>query len=70
MPTRVEPVDYPDGYQVRKVDSNGRISFHGHGYRIGKPFRRRTVGIIATTDDGTYNVVYRHHTIRAINLTQ
>ena len=70
MPTRVEPVDYPDGYQVRKVDSNGRISFHGHGYRIGKPFRGRTVGIIATTDDGTYHVVYRHHTIRAINLTQ
>jgi len=70
MPRRIEPVEYPDGYQVRLVNSAGRINFKTRRLRIGKPSIGRRVGIIATTDDGTYTAVYRHHTIRTINLTQ
>lgn len=69
MPTRIEPVDYPNGYQVRRVDSAARISFKGNPYKVGKAFKGRTVGLVAT-DDETYNLVYRHQTIRTINLTQ
>ena len=69
MPERIEPVEYPPGYQIRKVDTTARISFQGHRYKIGKAFRGRTIGIIPTTEDGTFNVVYRHQQIRTINLT-
>lgn len=70
MPTRIEPVDYPDGYDVRKVGAQARIRFRGGRYKIGKPFTGRHVGIIPTTTDGVFNVVYRHQHIRQIDLTQ
>ena len=70
MPNRIEPVDYPDSYQVRTVDAMARINFNGTRHKIGKPFTGRHVGVIPTTHDGTYTVVYRHQPIRTINLTQ
>jgi transposase InsO family protein len=70
MPQRIEPVDYPDGYQVRMVDSAARINFNSQRFKIGTPFIGRPVGIVATTTDGTYDVVYRHQAISTINLTQ
>jgi transposase InsO family protein len=70
MPERIEPVDYPDGYHVRRVDESARISFRGIRYKIGKPFAGRYVGVIPTTEDGTFTIVYRHQTIRTLNLTQ
>lgn len=70
MPDRIEPVDYPDGYQVRKVASDGRINFAGRRFKTGKPFKGRHVGIVPTTTDGVYDIVYRHQPIRTINVTQ
>lgn len=70
MPTRIEPVDYPDGYEVRKVGAQARIRFQGGRYKIGKPFVGRHVGIIPTTTNGVFNIVYRHQHIKTINLTQ
>ncbi len=70
MPATIEPVDYPVGYEVRKVDNQARIRFQGNRYKIGKPFTGRRIGIIPTTTDGVFNVVYRHHHIKTINMTQ
>ena len=70
MPKRIEPAEYPDGYQVRTVDSAARINFNTRRFKIGKPFIGRHIGIVATTNDGIYTVVYRHQRIRTINLTQ
>lgn len=70
MPARIEPVEYPPGYQVRKVDRNANISFQATLFKIGKAFRGRNVGIVPTNHDGLYQVQYRHQPIRTINLTQ
>lgn len=70
MPTRIEPVDYPDGYQVRKVTSAARITYQGTRYRIGKPYIGRHVGLVPTATDGVLDVVYRHHHIKTIDLRQ
>jgi transposase InsO family protein len=70
MPTRIEPVDYPEGYEVRKVGAQARIQFRGGRYKIGKPFTGKHVGIIPTATDGVFNVVYRHQHITTIDLTQ
>lgn len=69
FPTRIEPVDYPDGYHVRKVSTSAYISFQGHRIRVGKAFNDRHVGILPTTTDGTFTIHYRHHIIRTIDLT-
>lgn len=68
MPKRIEPVDYPDGYQVRKVETSARITYQGNRYRVGRPYAGRLVGIVPTTTDGVVDVYYRHHHIRTIHL--
>jgi len=70
MPTTIEPVDYPDGYDVRKVSTDARISYRGDLYKIGKPFIGRHVGVVPTTTDGIFEIKYRHQHIRKINLSQ
>ena len=70
MPNRIEAVDYPDGYEVRTVDAKARISFKAKRIKVGRPFAGRHVGVIPTTQDDTYTIVYRHQPIRTINLTQ
>jgi len=71
FPARIEPPNYPQGTQIRKVDpQNGRISWKGHIFRIGKPFRGKPVAVRPTPQPGTYNVYYRHHHIRTITLPE
>ncbi|MFH1104666.1 MAG: DDE-type integrase/transposase/recombinase, partial [Actinomycetota bacterium] len=68
-PSVIEPTDYPDGYQTRRVASNAYISFHNRPIRLGRAFIGRTVGITPTTTDGTHHIYYRHQHIRTIDLT-
>jgi transposase InsO family protein len=70
MPTTIEPVDYPNGYDIRKVSTDARISYRGNLYKIGKPFIGRYVGVVPTTTDGIFEIKYRHHHIRKLNLSQ
>jgi transposase InsO family protein len=70
MPPRIAPVVYPDGYQVRVVRKTAEISFQGHLVKVGKAFRGRRVAMVATTQDGTYTVNYRHQPIRSIDMTE
>lgn len=69
LPTRIDPPDYPDGYQVRKVSTSAQISFAGRIIRIGKAFAGQQVGIIPTPTDNTYQIYYRHQPIRTITIT-
>lgn len=68
-PTRIEPPAYPDHWQQRRTDVNGRISFHGHLIRIGKPFQGKTVAIAPTPQPHIYHVYYHHHLIHTIDLS-
>ena len=70
MPTTIVSVEYPNGYDIRTVSKDARISFRGDLYKIGKPFIGRRVGIVATTTDGIFKVKYRHHYIRKLDLTK
>lgn len=69
FPHHITPPDYPDHATIRIVSDGGRISFHGHRYRVGKAFTGRPVAITPTTTDGTYTIHYRHHHIATINLS-
>lgn len=68
-PETIEPVDYPDDYQVRIVSAAAKIRYQGRRISVGKAFRGRHVGIRPTTTDSIITVHYRHHIIRTINLT-
>ncbi len=69
FPTGIAPVDYPPNWHPRKVDQTAKLSFQGHTFRIGKPFKGRTVAVAPTPTPGTYHVYYRHHHIRTLDLS-
>lgn len=70
MPTRIEPVDYPDHLWVRKVSERGQIMFQKQRIRIGSAFGGRHVGIQATNTDGVFDIYYRSQNVRTITLSQ
>lgn len=68
MPAEIPPPDYPAGSIIRTVTDGGRISFRNTTYRVGRAFIGHRVALRPTTTDGQYQVHYRHHHIRTINL--
>jgi len=70
MPATINQPIYPDHWDTRTVSTNTRISYRGHPYRIGRPFRRLTVAIAPTRSPDIFNVYYRHHHIRTLNTTK
>lgn len=67
-PEQIPPIDYPPGYQIRKHSRDG-ISFQGNRIRLPKVFHGRSLGIYPTPTDGQYQIWYRNHIIRTIDLT-
>lgn len=66
--SKVPRWDYAPGVEVRKVDVNGRLSFRGIEWRIGKPFIGRAVGIARSPTADAYEVLYRHQWIGRLEL--
>src|SRR5439155_15542953 len=51
------PLLYDRGVAVRKVDSIGKISYRGDGWRIGKAFVGQSIGLAPTQIDGVMSVL-------------
>lgn len=66
-PSRLEPIDYPDSFEVRVVNS-GRIAYQGTRYRVPKAFNGRPLGIRPTDGDDTHEIWYRDQVITTITL--
>jgi transposase InsO family protein len=66
----VEPFDYAAEDAIRKVDDNGRISFKGRHLRVSKALLWKTVAVRPTQADGVFDIVFRHVTIRSVDLHQ
>jgi transposase InsO family protein len=61
FPTRLEPIEYQPGDHVRKVQGQGRISFRGQDYRVGKAFIGQPVALRASPEadqEGGWDVYY------------
>ena len=70
IPTDIKEPDYPDHWHLRTVwTTSPEIRFRNQRFKIGKPFRGRTVAIAPTPTPGKYEIHYRHHIIRTIELS-
>jgi transposase InsO family protein len=67
FPERLPPVDYPDRL-VRKVQANGRISFAGRKWPVGKAFAGHHLALRPTLRDGAYDVFFCQQTVATIDL--
>ena len=70
FPEALPTIEYGDDDQVRTVDVNGRISFMGRTFRVGKAFRRKRVALRPTSIDGAWTVFFSTQPISTIDLNQ
>jgi transposase InsO family protein len=70
FPRELEPIAYWPGDIVRKVDSDGFISFRTTPVRIGKPFKSQLVALRPTDQDGVLSIFFCTHKIGALDLRQ
>ena len=70
FPETLPTVDYDTDDQVGSVDVNGRISFLGRSFPVGKAFRGKRVALRPTPTDGTWKVFFSIQSIAPIDLNQ
>jgi len=61
-------LEYDDPRLVRRVDDNGRVSFKGHLFKVGKGFIGMPVALRPTTTDGVWDVVFSSYTIKQVDI--
>jgi transposase InsO family protein len=66
---RPEPFAYGPDDQMRRVYDGGRVDFKGRTFRIGRAFRRKTIALRPTAEDGRYDVMFRTTRIATLDLT-
>jgi transposase InsO family protein len=70
FPEQLPLIEYSPTDQVRKVQSNGHITFRQREFTIGKAFYGYRVALRATTTDGVYDVYFATHRIVNVDLRQ
>jgi transposase InsO family protein len=68
FPEKLPAIEYSPGDAVRKVDTDGFISFKGRPWRIGKAFRRQPIALRPTGEDGVFTIHYCAQPIGRIDL--
>jgi transposase InsO family protein len=69
-PGTIMPPEYEPEAFVRRVQQGGRISFQGRDIGCSRAFLGRAVAFRATPTDGVFDLCYRSHTIRRVDLRQ
>ena len=72
MPTTLPEIAYPSDDLVRKVDSDGRISVHGHEVLLSRALAGHPVALRSEEGraDGVYEIYFCHHKLKEIDLRQ
>lgn len=68
FPETLPPIEYPPGYEVRKVQDGGEVSFHGRTFRVAQAFRGYPVGLRPTPHDSCFEVCFCHTELGSLNL--
>jgi transposase InsO family protein len=69
LPATLPPVDYNPEFDVRRVQANGRIKFHGLHLFVGKGFAAEPVGL-RQVGEALWDVYYCHQRVTQIDLSQ
>ena len=67
-PETLPPIEYPEGYLVRRVQDHGFLQLNGHRFRLSKAFKGLPVGISPTDCDGLLEVHFCQYTIARLDL--
>jgi transposase InsO family protein len=68
LPASLPPIEYADEDVVRKVQSGGRITYHGREWRLPKAFRGFPVALRPTEEDGKIAAYFCQQRIAILDL--
>lgn len=68
FPETLPAIEYAEGDIVRRVQSQGEISYRGRLYTVGKAFHGLPVALRATGEDGVFDTFFLHQKIARIDL--
>ena len=68
FPEVLPGIEYSPGDIVRKVQDQGRITFHNRDFRVGTAFRGYPVAVRPTLQEGVFTVHFCSHQIAEIQL--
>jgi transposase InsO family protein len=66
----VEPYTYQPDDVLRSVDINGRFRFANRKLKASKALSGKHIALRPTKNDGVYDIVFRHVTVKSIDLNQ
>jgi transposase InsO family protein len=69
-PEQMEPIHYPPGMPVRKVQDKGRVHYKGRLLPVSQALRGQPVGVRATATDGLVEVLFCHQVVKRLNLAE
>ena len=64
----IEPFDYGSQAMLRRVDVIGRFGFANRTWKASKALRGKQIALQPTGTDGIFDVVFRHVTLKTIDL--
>ena len=70
FPEPLPPIEYAPEHQVRRVQHGGWISFKGKAFKLPKAFAGYPVGLLPTTRDGIWNVIFASRHIAQLDRRQ
>lgn len=70
LPDRLPVAEYDEGVEVRSVDVEGRVSFLGRRFRVGKGFAGSRVGLVPAERDGTWRVYHAHQQVWLVDIAE
>jgi len=70
FPDSLPEIEYAPGDQVRKVDSDGFISFKNRPWRVGKAFCSQLIALRPTGENGLFNLLYCSHQFATLDLRE
>ncbi len=68
FPEQLPPIDYPDGLAIRRVQTDGRISFKGRPLYVSKAFDGQPVALRPADDDGVFEILYCNFKVATLDL--
>ena len=68
FPEALPPIEYAPEHQVRRVQDKGRISFKGKIFKLPKAFAGYPVGLVPTTQDGIWKVIFASRQIAQLDM--
>lgn len=69
FPETLPPIEYPSELEIRKVQGDGRLSYHGREFLVGTALRGLTVALRPVADaDPQREVLFCHQVITRIDL--